>query len=456
MYLNINLHIHRSKYQWIDKIERRELQTHVKGMDINCLSHLQTIGRLENLLMTSDLSPGSIFMLPYGTRIYNKLVEFMKIQCQARGYQESGHWDNYKNEIFEVTGRGIMGNNKSENYLQNETYGLKPMNCPGHCLIYSLEERSYKDLPIRYIDFGALHRNEASGSLNGLKRLRQFHQDDAHIFCRQSQVFDEISSILDMIRMIYSVFRFPSYEYFLSTRPSKFVGLLEDWERAEEALKQALNATKQSWSYNRGQGAFYGPKIDLFVADKAGKKHQMATVQLDFQLPLRFQLKYRSPSKDSSYDISKGVSVMKTPVIIHRAIFGSMERMMALLLEHTEGCLPFWLNPRQAIIIPVGGKDIIEYANNVYYQISGFKNGLNVIQEIHKRIFYVDMDLSQRTLAKMIRDAWGKAYNFIIIIGDKEMKTKTISVRYRNSKKQDIMEPKDVYNMFVKLEASYE
>ncbi|KAG5440616.1 hypothetical protein PCK2_000326 [Pneumocystis canis] len=259
-----------------------------------------------------------------------------------------------------------------------------------------------------------------------------------------------------MIKMIYSVFKFPSYEYFLSTRPSKFVGLLEDWERAEEALKQALTLTKQSWSYNKGQGAFYGPKIDLLIADKTGKKHQMATIQLDFQLPLRFQLKYRSPSKDNSNDISKGVSIMKTPVIIHRAIFGSIERMMALLLEHTEGRLPFWLNPCQAIIIPVGDKDIITYANHVYHQISGFENDSNIIQAIHKRIFYVDMDLSQRTLAKMVRDAWEKAYNFIIIIGHKEMKTKTISVRYRNSKKQEIMEPKDLYNMFIKLEASYE
>lgn len=329
------------------------------------------------------------------------------------------------------------------------------MNCPGHCLIYSSIERSYRDLPIRYIDFGTLHRNESSGSLSGLIRLRQFHQDDAHIFCRQSQIFSEISSILDMIKTTYSIFKFPSYEYFLSTRPSKFIGALEDWDKAEDALRHALNATKQPWSYNDGNGAFYGPKIDLLVMDKMGKKHQMATIQLDFQLPLRFQLKYRS-SFENQNKASEKISVMKTPVIIHRAIFGSIERMMALLLEYTEGRLPFWLSPRQAIIIPVGKEDIISYAKDVYYQISGHENNPKTIQTIHKRTFYVDLDLSQRTLSKMIREAWEKAYNFIIIVGEQELKTKTVSVRSRNSEKQEIMQPKDVYDMFIKLEASYE
>ncbi|KTW31316.1 threonine-tRNA ligase [Pneumocystis jirovecii RU7] len=443
-----------------------------KNLNAGRLSGLQKVKGLEDLLMTSDVSPGSIFMLPYGTRIYNKLVEFMRIQCKIYGYQEvrspmiykkslwkkSGHWENYKNEMFEVIGQNTAKNNKKEigNYFQDETYGLKPMNCPGHCLIYSSKERSYRDLPIRYTDFGTLHRNEPSGSLSGLTRLRQFHQDDAHIFCRQSQIFDEISSILDIIKTTYSVLKFPSYEYSLSTRPSKFVGTLEDWEKAEEILKHALNAKKQQWFYNEKDGAFYGPKIDLLVTDKNGKKYQMATIQLDFQLPLRFQLKYRSPVENDLKDTSKGASVMKTPVIIHRAIFGSIERMMALLLEYTEGQIPFWLSPRQAIIIPIGGKNIIEYANDVYYQISGYENNSKVLQTIHKRIFYVDLDLSQRTLAKMIREAWVKAYNFIIIIGDKELKTKTVSVRSRDGKKQEIMQPKDVYNMFTKLEASYE
>ncbi|KAG5514000.1 hypothetical protein PMAC_000622 [Pneumocystis sp. 'macacae'] len=461
-----------SERYWIDKIEKRWLKTQTRNLNIGKLSNIQKINRLEDLLMTSDISPGSIFMLPYGTRIYNKLLEFLRIQSKIYGYQEvkspiiykkalwkkSGHWENYKNEMFEVTGRSTLENDKkkTKNSLQDGTYGLKPMNCPGHCLIYLSKERSYRDLPIRYIDFGALHRNEPSGSLSGLIRLRQFHQDDAHIFCRQSQIFNEISSILDIIETTYSVLKFPSYEYSLSTRPSKFVGALEDWKRAEETLKNALNAKTQQWSYNEKNGAFYGPKIDLLVTDMNGKKHQMATIQLDFQLPSRFQLKYRSPLENDLIDASKGVSVMKTPVIIHRAIFGSIERMMALLLEYTQGQIPFWLSPRQAIIIPIGGKNIIEYANNVYYQISGHENNPKILQAIHKRMFYVDLDLSQRTLAKMVREAWAKAYNFIIIIGEKELKTKTVFVRSRDRKKQEIMEPKDVYNMFIKLEASYE
>lgn len=259
-----------------------------------------------------------------------------------------------------------------------------------------------------------------------------------------------------MIKTTYSVFKFFSYEYFLSTRPSKFIGTLEDWKNAEKALEQALDSTKQPWCYNNGNGAFYGPKIDLLVTDKTGKKYQMATIQLDFQLPLRFQLKYRSPLKNSINNMSKGISVMETPVIIHRAIFGSIERMMALLLEYTEGRLPFWLSPCQAIIIPVGSKDSITYASDVYYQISGLESDRNTIQTIDKRTFYVDLDLSQKTLGKMIRNALGKAYNFIIIIGDKELKTKTVSIRSRDSNIQQNMKPKDVYDMFLKLEASYE
>ncbi|KAG4305956.1 hypothetical protein PORY_000866 [Pneumocystis oryctolagi] len=469
LFLNTDFYIYGSKYHWVDRT-KRYLKTQVENQNIDYSSNSKDFLKSKNILMTSDLSPGSVFMLPNGTRIYNKLLEFIKTQCKVYGYQEvmspmiykktlwdkSGHWDNYKNEMFEVTGRGALGDGKKENYLQNETYGLKPMNCPGHCLIYSSTERSYRDLPIRYTDFGALHRNEPSGSLSGLTRLRQFHQDDAHIFCRQSQIFDEISSVLNMIEMVYSILGFSSYEYFLSTRPTKFVGALEDWDKAEEALKQALDTKKRQWSYNEKNGAFYGPKIDLLLTDKAGKKHQMATIQLDFQLPLRFKLKYRSPFENNMNDTPKGLSVMKTPVIIHRAIFGSIERMMALLLEYTEGKMPFWLSPHQAIIIPIGGQDIMAYANDVYYQISGIKNNPHVLQSIHKRIFYIDIDLSQRTLSKMIREAWIKAYNFIIVIGDRELKTKTVSVRCRNNKEQKIMQPKDVYNMFINLEASYE
>ncbi|KTW30333.1 threonine-tRNA ligase [Pneumocystis carinii B80] len=451
----------KTKFLWINKTTRG-LKTQVKRLNISNSDDNQVIGRFDGLFMTSDISPGSIFMLPHGTRIYNRLLEFMRIYSRIYGYEEvrspmiykktlwekSGHLENYKNEMFQVKGRGTTENDKKGSYcFQDEEYGLKPMNCPGHCLMYSSMERSYRDLPIRYADFGTLHR--------GLTRLRQFHQDDAHIFCRRSQVFDEISSILNMIKTIYSIFKLFSYEYFLSTRPPKFIGTLEDWEEAEKALKQALDATKQPWSYNDGDGAFYGPKIDLLVADKIGKKHQMATIQLDFQLPLRFQLKYRSPFKDNTDNISKDISVMKTPVIIHRAIFGSIERMMALLLEYTSGRLPFWLSPCQAIIIPVG-KNNIEYANDVYYQISGLESDKNTIQSMYKRRFYVDLDLSQKTLAKMVRNALGKAYNFIIIVGNRELETKTVSIRSRDNEKQEIMQPKEVYNMFLKLESSYE
>lgn len=278
-------------------------------------------------------------------------------------------------------------------------------------------------------------RNEASGALSGLTRVRRFHQDDAHIFCTEEQIKSEISSCLSFVDRVYKAFQFPQYELTLSTRPeTNFIGTVEEWNNAEKALTDALNGSGQPWSVKEGDGAFYGPKIDIMVKDSTGKSHQTATIQLDFQLPQRFGLRYVDEN-DS----------MKTPVIIHRAILGSIERMMAILIEHTEGKWPFWLSPRQAIVIPVA-TPFIEYAETVAKNLSLGNNSSNAQQ------YYVDVDKSLRDrLNKMIRRAQLERYNFILVVGQKEMDTNTVNVRARDGKIVGTMSVDQVRDMFDNL-----
>lgn len=278
-------------------------------------------------------------------------------------------------------------------------------------------------------------RNEASGALSGLTRVRRFHQDDAHIFCTEEQIKSEISACLSFVDRVYKAFQFPQYELTLSTRPeTNFIGTVEEWNNAEKALTDALNGSGQPWSVKEGDGAFYGPKIDIMVKDSTGKSHQTATIQLDFQLPQRFGLRYVDEN-DS----------MKTPVIIHRAILGSIERMMAILIEHTEGKWPFWLSPRQAIVIPVA-TPFIEYAETVAKNLSLGNNSSNAQQ------YYVDVDKSLRDrLNKMIRRAQLERYNFILVVGQKEMDTNTVNVRARDGKIVGTMSVDQVRDMFDNL-----
>ncbi|RDX68413.1 Threonine--tRNA ligase, mitochondrial 1, partial [Mucuna pruriens] len=304
------------------------------------------LGVKQELILHHEWSPGSWFFLPHGARIYNKLMEFIRNQYRDRGYQEvispnvfnmdlwvqSGHAANYREDMF------ILEIDKQE-------FGLKPMNCPGHCLMFKHRVRSYRELPLRFADFGVLHRNEASGALSGLTRVRRFQQDDAHIFCRESQIKDEVRNALNFINHVYNIFGF-TYELKLSTRPEKYLGDLASWEKAESALKEALDDFGKPWQLNEGDGAFYGPKIDISVSDALSRKFQCATLQLDFQLPDRFKLEF------SAEDEAK----IERPVMIHRAILGSVERMFAILLEHYKGKWPFWLSPRQAIVCPVSEK----------------------------------------------------------------------------------------------------
>lgn len=285
------------------------------------------VGKNQELFMFHPYSPGSAFMLPHGTRIYNRLQDFIRGEYRRRGFSEvvtpnifnvelwktSGHWAHYKDNMFSFQ-------------VEKEDWALKPMNCPGHCLIFGSRSRSYRELPLRLADFGALHRNEVSGALTGLTRVRRFQQDDAHIFCRPDQIEQEINGALDFLKHVYGIFGF-TFALFLSTMPDDHLGDVEAWQKAESALAKALNDVfPGQWKENPKDGAFYGPKIDIKVFDALKRAHQCATIQLDFQLPQRFNLHFKD-------DTDKNIH----PVIIHRAIFGSLERFFAILIEHTGG-----------------------------------------------------------------------------------------------------------------------
>merc|ERR1719217_426810 len=302
---------------------------------------------------------------------------------------------------------------------------LKPMNCPGHCLMFDSRVRSYKELPLRMADFGVLHRNEASGALTGLTRVRRFQQDDGHIFCTSAQIKDEIKGALDFLQWTYKQFGFTA-SYALSTRPKKAIGSKEIWDNAEEQLKQALNESGLEWSLNPGDGAFYGPKIDVRLTDAMRRKHQCGTIQLDFNNPIRFNLQYRKEGADDVEDTggdaefkgateknAKGEVIWKEgrvkpgferPVIIHRAILGSVERMTAILTEHFNGKCPFWLSPRQVMVVPVG-EGFAKYAQWVERQLTLFG-------------FYVECDCSGKTLAKKVREAQLAQWNYVAVVGD--------------------------------------
>lgn len=392
---------------------------------------------LQRLFFTSEYSPGSAFFTPKGTRIVAKLTAFMRQQLRRHGFsevitpqifrnelwQKSGHWDHYQENMFGVSGLSMP-------------YSLKPMNCPAHCLLYKSEPRSFRQLPIRYADFSPLHRNESSGALSGLTRVRRFHQDDGHVFCRPDQVFSEIETNLELIHSVYSTFGLP-YTRSLSTRPSEYLGAVETWDEAEKQLQTALGA---NYSVKHGDGAFYGPKIDIQIQDSLGKQHQAATLQLDFQLPRLFELEY------SDKDMQ-----LKQPVIIHRAVFGSIERFLALLIEHYQGTWPFWLNPTQAIVIPVSEKHV-EYAYKVREQLNPASTAASPVS-LNASWFNIDVFDQNSALKKRVHAAVQTRPNYILVVGDAEMETNTVSVRKDN--KPVSMHVGALHAEFLTREASY-
>ncbi|CAH9071263.1 unnamed protein product [Cuscuta europaea] len=386
----------------------------------------------QELFFFHPLSPGSCFFLPHGARVCNKLLEFMRSQYWKRGFEEVWSPNVFNMQLWETSGHAA---NYKENMfvfeIDKQEFGLKPMNCPGHCLIFDHRVRSYRELPLRLADFGVLHRNEASCALTGLTRVRRFQQDDAHIFCRESQVKDEVRGGLEFIDHVYKTFGF-TYELKLSTRPEKYFGDVATWEKAEAALSDALNEFGKPWEIDEGDRAFYGPKIDISVSDAMKRKFQCATLQLDFQLPQRFKLSY------SAEDESK----REVPVMIHRAILGSVEHMFAILLEHFKGKWPFWLSPRQAMVCPVSDK------SKTY--------GVELHDQIHNVGFHVDVDTSDRTIQEKIREAQMAQYNFTLVAGEKEVTTREVSVRVRDNPDHKVMTVDELLSHFKDLVASYQ
>ncbi|XP_076918749.1 threonine--tRNA ligase, mitochondrial 1-like [Bidens hawaiensis] len=389
------------------------------------------LGKKQELFFFHPLSPGSCFFLPHGTRITEKLMTFIRTEYRKRGYLEVTTPNMYNMQLWETSGHAA---NYKENMfvfdIEKQEFGLKPMNCPGHCLIFDNRVRSYRELPLRIADFGVLHRNEASGALTGLTRVRRFQQDDAHIFCRESQIKDEVKSVLEFINYAYDIFGF-TFELKLSTRPEKYLGDLETWDKAEKALADALNEFGKPWQINEADGAFYGPKIDISVSDAMKRKFQCATLQLDFQLPQRFNLTY------SAEDETK----RERPVMIHRAILGSVERMFAILLEHYKGKWPFWLSPRQAIVCPVSDK------SQVY--------GQQVKDQIEEAGFNVDIDSSDRTIKKKVREAQLAQYNYILVVGEEEVNNGKVSVRVRDKQEHSVKTIPDLLKHFKEEVAAF-
>ncbi|KAI8971845.1 hypothetical protein BDF20DRAFT_907413 [Mycotypha africana] len=371
------------------------------------------IGKEQELFFFHELSPGSCFMLPHGARVYNSLMNLIKEEYQVRGFTEvitpnmfnlklwkqSGHADKYKENMFCFE-------------VDKEEFALKPMNCPGHCLMFGHKERSYRELPIRFADFGVLHRNEFSGALSGLTRVRRFQQDDGHIFCRADQIEQEMANCFEFMDHIYGIFGF-EFHLKLSTRPDNYIGELSVWDHAEKVLADALDTFSKkkgtTWDIDPGDGAFYGPKIDITISDALRRKFQCATIQLDFQLPERFKLEYRTDNTEN---------VMARPVIIHRAILGSVERMMGIVIEHFAGKFPFWLSPRQVLVVPVAAA-FFDYAQEIVDKLTA----LNM---------FADADLSDNTLNKKIRNGELAQYNFIFVVGEVEKSTRSVNVRNRD------------------------
>ncbi|KAJ9133105.1 Class II aaRS and biotin synthetase [Coniochaeta hoffmannii] len=414
----------------------------------------RSLGVQQKLFTASIYSPGSPIFLPNGARIFNRLVDFLRKQYVRHGFQEvitptiykkslwakSGHLENYADDMYTVTSTSPSRADPVENTErpEEEEYGLKPMNCPGHCLIFDSQVWSYRDLPVRYADFSPLHRNEVSGALSGLTRVRRFHQDDGHIFCRPSQIEQEIRSTLDFVEYTYKVLRLGPYRLALSTRPEKHMGSQSEWDAAEDALKRALDACSRSWTLNEGDGAFYGPKIDIILTDSNGKEHQTATIQLDFQLPKRFDLKYTAPAPElerlgqTTQDPTLlAESGYVRPVMIHRAILGSVERLMALLIEHYNGKWPFWLNPRQAIILTLNDSaPVLEYARRLQHTLLGTATGAESgdIDVGRPTGMAVDIDESARPLGTKIKQARQEHYGLIIVLGPKDVESGKITV----------------------------
>lgn len=381
--------------------------------DKNLKDHKQ-IGQELELFFTDEVAPGAPFWLPKGMVIFKELEKFIRKLTLDAGYLETSTPIMVKSELFKQSGHWTkFGEHNMYNLTLSDeeddskgvSYTLKPMNCPESTILYRFRNRSYKELPLRLSEIGRLHRREKSGEVNGLLRVRQITMDDAHIFASEDQIQEEVTKILQMMMDFYQSFNF-EYDFRLATRPEEFAGTEENWDRAEKALAQALESKKLKYTLKEKDGAFYGPKIDMHIKDAQDREWQLATVQLDFHQPAAFDLKYTD---------DKGQE--QRPVMIHRAIFGSFERFIAILTEHFQGAFPTWLSPIQVQIIPITDRNL-QYAQNV-------------LEELKNSNIRVELDIRSETMQAKVRDAQLQKIPYMIIIGDKEMGSKKISLRTR-------------------------
>ncbi len=364
------------------------------------------LGRDLKLFTFPRSTPGYAFWHPAGVILYEIILNYIRDLLKDLDYQEiktptifntelfkkSGHFDNYKDKMY------FCGNKKE--------WGIKPMNCPESMLVFNEYMRTYKDLPLRFSDFGVLHRAEQAGEINGLFRAREFVIDDAHIYCTFAQIKKEIADLIVLVTEVYQKFGFSEYKVELSTRPKKFIGDEKTWDKAENELKEILRDKKIKFKENKGEGAFYGPKIDFHIKDSLSRSWQLGTIQLDFASTKRLEVNFINERGEK-----------ENPVLIHRALLGSLERFIAILLEHTAGALPFWLSPIQAIVLPITERHA-EYANKI-------------LEELKKEDIRAEIDQRNETLPKKIRDAELQKIPYMLVVGDKEAKNQKVAVRSR-------------------------
>ncbi len=394
---------------------KEELENYIKMREEAQKRDHKKLGRELELLMFHETAPGMPYWLPKGLILYKELENYWRVEHAKLGYLEiasplvnkselwkiSGHWDHYKDDMFIAD----MG--------ENEVYGIKPMNCPNAMIVFQSMQVSYKDLPLRLSDTDRLHRYERSGTLNGLLRCRSFQQDDSHNYITEDMIESEYEHIMQVCKDFYGIFNL-EYRFRLGTRPESFLGDIETWDKAEGALKKVLEKSGKEYDVAEGDGAFYGPKIDIIMKDAIGRDWQMGTMQLDFQQPRRFELTYTD--KDGS---------KKTPVVVHRVIYGSLERFIGILIEHFAGAFPFWLSPIQVKVIPISTDKHMDYA-------------VDVLKNLKDAGIRAELDETNESLGKKIRNAKIEKIPYLVIIGDKEKEAGTLTIEGRIEKLENL------------------
>ena len=387
--------------------KKSQLEEHLVRLEEARKRDHRKIGKEMDLFSFHEEAPGMAFWHPRGMILFNGVIAYIRHKLAERDYHEiftplilnaeiwqrSGHWDHYRENMYFIR-------------IDEEDFAVKPMNCPGACLVYRSDLRSYRDLPYKIAEMGIVHRHELSGVLQGLTRVRSFIQDDAHLYCTPDQIRDQVTDAVEMVREVYADFRFEDYHVELSTRPEKYVGTIEMWDKAESDLEAALEHTGLDYVINEGDGAFYGPKIDFHFRDCLGRSWQLGTIQVDYSMPERFDLEYVGSDGERH-----------RPIMIHRAIFGSIERFIAILTEHYAGDYPLWIAPRQVVVIPVG-ESYRTYASKVADRLK--ETGLRV-----------EVDERDEKVGYKIREGETGRVPYMLVVGQKESESGTVSVRRR-------------------------